>query len=107
MSSISKAQQKFVAFLKKKDPNLTDKDVYSLLDGFKRFVKVVHKIYTEPQAQFTIKERKIGGKTIKNKVITADFAELKKVFDKAKKKHNIVEVFQKFEKAVTKDKYGR
>ncbi len=62
MSSVSKAQQKFVAFLKKKDPNLTDKDVYSLLDGFKRFVKVVHKIYTEPQAQFTIKERKTEAK---------------------------------------------
>lgn len=117
MSTATLAQNKFVTFLKKRDPKLSDKDINELLSGFKRFVKVVHKIYTEPQAQFHIEDKykkyKVKGgeivveKAEKVKIISADYEELKKVFDKSKKKQNLIEVLRQFTKEVTKDKYGR
>ena len=99
MDKQTPTQKKFVAHLIKRDPSLKDKDIPSLLNNFKRFVTVVKKIYTEPQAQITIKNGK--------RIISTDLEELRKVITKGKGPQSFSETFGKFNKAVTKDKYGR
>jgi hypothetical protein len=83
----------------KRDPSLKEKDTPFLLNDFKRFVTVVQKIYTEPQAQITIKNDK--------RIINTDLEELRKVITKGKGPQSFKTIFNKFNKAVTKDKYGR
>lgn len=99
MDNTSKAQKKFGTHLMKRDPKLSEKDIPPLLNSFKRFVKVVQKIYTEPQAQITIKN--------KQRIITTDLEEFRKVIIKGKGPQSFSETFDKLNKAVTKDKYGR
>lgn len=100
-------QKKFISYLKKRDPKMSDEETLEVLSGLTRFVKVVQKIYTEPQAQFSIKEKKVGNKTIKQQIITSDYEQLLKVRDKSKKKESLIGLIKKFNKAVTKDKYDR
>jgi len=107
MDNPTTAQKKFVSYLKKRDPSVTDKDIPHLLSSFKRFVKVVQKIYTEPQAQVTIKDFKENGKNVRKKVFTTDIKELKKVFDKKEGPHDLLEVMRKLDKSLNKDKYDR
>ncbi len=107
MNKDSVAERKLTSYLLRKDPKLTERDLSSLLNDFRRFVKVVHKIYTEPQAQFQIVEKEIKGKVTKLRVINTDIKELKKVLNKDEKSLSIEETFKRFNKAVTKDKYGR
>ncbi len=83
----------------KRDPSLKEKDTPSLLNDFKRFVTVVQKIYTEPQAQITIKNGK--------RIINTDLEEFRKVIAKGKGPQSFSETFGKLNRAVTKDKYGR
>ncbi|QQG44417.1 MAG: hypothetical protein HYW86_00675 [Candidatus Roizmanbacteria bacterium] len=99
MENTSKAQKNFISHLLKRDPKLGDKDIPPLLSSFKRFVKVVQRIYTEPQAQITIKN--------KQRIITTDLEEFRKVITKGKGPQSFSETFDKLNKAVTKDKYGR
>jgi len=107
MDNSSKAQKKFATHLMKRDPKLSEKDIPPLLNSFKRFVKVVQKIYTEPQAQIIIKDFKENGKIVRKRIINTDLEEFKKVFDKGKPRQDLIETFRKFHKSVTKDKYGR
>lgn len=107
MDKQTPAQKRFVSHLMKRDPKLSEKDIPLLLNSFKRFVKVVQKLYTEPQAQITIKDFKENGKVIRKRIISTDLEEFKKVFDKDKPRQNLTETFLKFNKSVTKDKYGR
>lgn len=91
----------------KRDPKLSEKDIPQMLNSFKRFVRVIQKLYNEPQGHITIQDFKEDGKIVRKKVITSDFEELKKVFDKNKKQQDIIETFRKLHKSVTKDKYGK
>jgi hypothetical protein len=99
MDNSSKAQKKFVTHLIKRDPKLSETDIPPLLNSFKRFVKVVQKLYTEPQAQITIKN--------KQRIITTDLEEFRKVITKGEGPQSFSKTFDKLNKAVTKDKYGR
>lgn len=107
MNKDSVAKRKLTSYLLRKDPNLTEKDLASLLNDFRRFVKVVHKIYTEPQAQFKIVAIKVKGKIFKQRVINTDIKEFKKVLNREEKSLELKEAFKRFNKTVTKDKYGR
>lgn len=97
------AQKKLISYLKKRDPSLTDKEIPTLLNSIKRFVNLTRKIYTEPQARVTYKDRKVGGKIKKDRIFNTDLNELSKVM--GKKPEPINNVMQKFHKAVTKGKY--
>lgn len=101
------AQKKLISFLRKRDSHLNETDILQLLSGIKRFVNVVQKIYTEPQATITIKDKKEGNKTVHQRIISADLEEFKKVFDKNKTEQEAFTVMRKFHKSVTKDKYDR
>jgi hypothetical protein len=107
MTNKSRAQNKFEAYLMRWDHNLSEKDIPSLLNSFKRFVKVVQKLYTEPQAQITIKDFKENGKVVRKRIITTDLIEFRKVITKGKGPQSFSETFEKLNKAVSKDKYGR
>ena len=107
MNNQSPAQKKFISFLLKRDPSLKEKDIPTVLNGFKRFVKVVQRIYTEPQAQITIKDFKENGKLVRKRIISTDLEEFRKVITKGKGPQSFSKTFDKLNKAVTKDKYGR
>lgn len=107
MNDFSVAKKKFASYLKKRNPQLTDTDIAAVLGDMARFVKVVQKIYTEPQAQFSIKEKKVGNKIVKQKIVTSDYEQLLKVRDKSKKRESLIELIKKFNKSVTKEKYDR
>lgn len=100
----TRAQKKLIAHLLKRDPSLNEKTVVPVLNSIRRFVTVVHKIYTEPQAQISYKVRKVGNKTEKIRLIKTDLPELLKVVDK---QSSLTEAFRKFKKAVAKDKNER
>ena len=107
MDNTSKAQNKFATHLMKRDPKLDEKDIPPLLSSFRRFVKVVQRIYTEPQAQITIKDFKENGKIVRKRIISTDLEEFRKVITKGKGPQSFSKSFDKLNKAVTKDKYGR
>ncbi len=107
MNADTPARKKFVAHLLKQDPKLSEKETSFLLNSFKRFVKVVQRLYTEPQAQIIIKDQKVGDKIVRQRIITSDFEELQKVFDKSKPVQDLAESMRKLHKSITKDKYGR
>jgi hypothetical protein len=107
MDNLSKSQKKFVTHLMKRNPKLSEKDIPPLLSSFKRFVKVVQKIYTEPQAQIIIKDFKENGKVVRKRIISTDLEEFRKVITKGKGPQLFSKTFDKLNKAVTKDKYGR
>lgn len=98
MSNTSLAQKKLISFLKKRHPSLSNKELSKATSDLNRFVNLVQKIYIEPQAQFKIVDNK--------RIISTDFEEFKKVLGN-EKSMPIEEAFRKFNKSVTKDKYGR
>lgn len=98
----SPAQKKLFTYLLKRNPNLSQKEIPSVLNSIKRFVNLARKIYTEPQAQVTYEDRKIGTKIQKTRIFNTDIKELSKVMDT--KAEPIEEVFRKFHKSVTRRK---
>ena len=78
MTNDRSSKSKFILFLKRKH-FIEDKDVPTLLRDIKRFVSVVQTIYSEPQAQISIKEDLRNGKKLKTRVFTTNLDELKKV----------------------------
>lgn len=89
--------------MKKRDPNLTEKELSTLLNGIRRFVVVVQKIYTQPQAQTKYKEVVENGIKTKNRIIETDKEELSKVTRGRGKP--IIETFREFNERITGDKY--
>lgn len=104
MDSDTPAKRRLLSSIKQKFPNISDDELPDILNGVKRFVTVVQKIYTEPQAHIKIIEKKIGKKKIKKRVIESDLVEFKKVVDKDKPTTSLSDAFRAFNKAVTKDK---
>jgi hypothetical protein len=68
---LTPTEEKFANYLMKRDPSLTSRDIPKLLSDFKRFVKVVQRIKTEPQITATLKNKK--------KIIEVEFEEFKKL----------------------------
>lgn len=101
----SPAKTKLIRHLIASDPKLNEKTVVPVLNGIERFVKLVQKIYTEPQAKIRIKEKKVNGETIKQRVIDTDLEELKKIT--RGKTMPLEEVFDKLHEAVTGEKVIR
>jgi hypothetical protein len=79
--AVSTSQQKLINYFYKKDPKLTEKDITALLSDTKRFVNLVKKMRTEPQARVVYKDRKVDGKIIKDKIFNTDLEELQKVLE--------------------------
>jgi len=106
---MSSDQKKFLDFLKKKNNlKLTEEDSTNLLNDFERFINVVQKIHTQPQAQFHIEEKVLkSGEKVKIRMIESDLEELRKVYNKDSKTQDMLVTLRKFYKQVTEDKYGR
>ena len=98
MATYTPAQKKLVNHLMKRNPDLSEKELGSLLGSIRRFVTVVQKIYTEPQAQIKIIDKK--------RIIDTDLEEFRKVLGN-EKSISINKAFKDFNEEVTKDKYGR
>lgn len=79
MTNETTAKKKLISHLKKHHPNVADSDVPFLLNDIKRFVSVIHKIYTEPQARISLKEVNENGKKVKKRFIDTNIEELLKV----------------------------
>lgn len=97
------AQRKIISFLKKRNPNLQEKELIQLLDSIKRFVKLTQRIYTEPQAQVTIRDRNENGKIIKDQIFNTTPEELEKVRENPSE--TMIDLIRKTHKKVTKKKY--
>lgn len=97
------AQKKIISFLKKRDPNLQEKELVQMLDSIKRFVKLTQRIYTEPQAQVTIRDRIENGKIIKDQIFNTSPEELEKVRENPSE--TMLELIRKTHKKVTRKKY--
>jgi len=104
INQVSSVKKRLISYLKKRQPEIKDKDLPYLLNDIQRFVKVVQKIYIEPQAQISFKDISMGNEKIKHRIINTDFIEFLKVADKNKQKQPLKELFKKFNKAVTKKK---
>lgn len=96
------ATTKLKAYLKKQHPEVEDKDIPHLLSDIRRFVTVVQKIYTEPQAQIKYKEKKVNGKIVKYRVVETDIEEFGKVRGKSEKKIPLIEAIHRFNKTINK-----
>lgn len=103
MSENKAVQKRLVSFLKKRDPALPDKEIADILNSLKRFVNLTKKIYTEPQAQVSFRDKKVGNKIQKDRIFTTDVQELVKVMDKHIEP--LEKVMRKFHKSVTKKKH--
>lgn len=79
MNNETPAKKKLIAYLKKQHPNVVDSDIPLLLNDIKQFVSVIHRIYTEPQANIYLKEVNENGKKIKKRFIDTNIEELLKV----------------------------
>lgn len=97
------AQKRLIAYLLKRNPNLSQKEIPNVLNSIRRFVNLTRKIYTEPQARVTYEDQKNEGKVKKRRIFNTDIKELTKVMNQ--KAEPIEKVFRKFHKSVTKSKY--
>jgi len=79
MNNQRSARKKLMSFLGKKDQNLSEKELSSLLHNIVRFVKVVQKIYIEPQARIHLEEVEENGEIVKRKIINTNIEELMKI----------------------------
>jgi hypothetical protein len=99
------AKVKLVSYLRKKQTNLTDKEISDILHSIKRFVRVTHKIYKEPQAIVSYQHIKgADGKKMLKRVYDTSLDETLKVKDKDQMGLSIDD-FRKLHKSVTKTKY--
>lgn len=79
MDNNSPTKKKLIVYLKKQHPEVEDKDIPHLLSDIRRFVNVIQKIYTEPQARIYLKEINEHGKKVKKRFIDTNFEELLKI----------------------------
>lgn len=99
--SITSSRQRLISHLKKRDPKLTDDDASQVVSSLKRFVILVQKLYTQPQAELLYKDRKVDGKKIRVLTINTNIDELAKVTNGPTP---IQVAMNKLMKAVTKGK---
>jgi len=100
----SPAKKKLISYLLKRNPNLSEKDISTILTGIKRFVDLTRKIYTEPQAHVSYKDRKVGKKIKKIRVLDTKMEELAKIIDKPMP---IREAMDKFSQSIKSTKHER
>lgn len=100
----SPTNKRLVSTIRKHYPNLNEKEMSSVLTSIKKFVVLVQRLRTEPQAQIIYKERKTGGKIHKQRVIKTEHEEIIKVMDKPHQ--SISEVMEAFSKRFP-EKHGR
>lgn len=81
---------------------VSEKEMLSVAVDLKRFVRVVHRIVTEPQFRVYYKENKSGKKVRKQKVVETDIKEFKKTL-RGKKGMSITKAFQNLEETVNKN----
>jgi len=98
----TKVTKKLLNIIKKKYPGASDDEIPKILSELKRFVRVTHKIATEPQAQIYYKEKKVKGKMQKHKITETGIGEFKKVM-RGNKKMPLGKAFGKFSKIVNKN----
>ena len=99
-NKLTPAQNKLVTYLIKRDPKLKKDDLISLLSSIKRFVTVVQKIYTEPQARMYYKEVDENGKKVKKRYIDTNIEELLKV-KRAPKEPITIKTFRELTQKIT------
>ena len=105
MADTTPAQRKLITYLKKREPKLSEKDIQSLLGDFKRFVNLTWKIYKEPQARVSYRDKVVEGKVVKDRIFTTNMEEISKVMEG--KVQPFEEVMRKFHKSVSKGKNER
>ncbi len=104
MNNDTPAKRKLLSYLKKHHPSIVDSEIPLLLHNIERFVLVIQKIYTEPQAKISFKEVKENGIKIKKRFIETNIEELKKV--KRKPNEPITsKTIREFTEKVSKVKY--
>ena len=106
MSDDTPAKKKLITHLKERHPEVADKDSPHLLKDIRRFVAVVHKIYTEPQYQRRVKEKKVKGKVVKYTVVDTDLEEFVKIKGKSETPIPLSEAIKRFNSVVKKNKHG-
>lgn len=104
MDKTSPAQEKFIRYLHKRYPTLSNKEAPMVLNSIKRFVDLTRKIYTEPQAIVKYKDNESNGKKIKDRVFNTTVDEV----EKARKKDTdkLLELMRNAHKTFIKKKYG-
>lgn len=105
----STAKKKLVTFIKKNHPEVKDEKLPLLLKDIRRFVTVVQKIYTEPQAKIYFKDIKEGERKVKKRFIDTNIEELLKI-KRAPREPITVKTIRELTQKVTKTKvkeYGR
>lgn len=79
MDGITPAKKKLISYIKTYHTEVKDSDLPLLLNNIQRFVSVIHKIYTEPQAKISFKEVKENGIKVKKRFVETNIEELMKV----------------------------
>lgn len=102
MTKQTPAQKKLSTYLINQYPEVKKKDIPILLNDIKRFVSVVHKIYTEPQAKVNYRDKKVNGKNVKNRIFNTTMKEVMKVANKDKKAQPLTKTLFKFTTEVGK-----
>ena len=100
------AKKKLIAFLKKQHPEVEDKDIPNILNDIRRFVTVIQKIYSEPQAKVYYKDVSDGGRKVKNRYIDTNIEELMKL-TKGTGKPATIEAFRELTEKVLKIKFKK
>lgn len=100
----SSTKKKLISKIQKQYPNLNGKELSNVLSNIKRFVVLVQRLKTEPQAQIIYKETEINGKTVKQRMIQTDIEELVKVADKP---GQLKPAFEKLQGYFPERKHGR
>lgn len=100
----SSTKKKLISKIHKHYPNLDDKEMSTVLSNIKKFVVLIQRIKTEPQAQIIYKEKQINGRTIKDRIIQTDIEELAKV---AGNPGHLKPALEKLKGYFPERKYGR
>lgn len=103
-TSSSPTKKQLIAKILKQYPDLTEKEMFNMLRSIKRFVDLVRKLRTEPQAQIIYKEKKIAGQIVIDRIIQTDIEELAKA---AGKSGHLKPAFEKITKLFPERKHGR
>lgn len=102
MNKISSKKQ-LVMFLKKTILTISEYEINSVLYDIQRFVNLSRKIYTEPQANISYQDVKVGNKILKKRIFKTSIEEFAKVVDNNKHSESISDVASKFIMEVTKN----
>lgn len=103
-ASNSPIKKKLISKIRNHYPNLNEKEVSNILSNIKKFVVLVQRIQTEPQAQILYKEKKTDGQSVKNRIIQTDVEELVKA---AGKPGHLKPAFEKLRGFFPERRYGR